>query len=375
MTQLYDFLIVGGGIAGASIAYQLAPHGKVILCEMESQPGYHTTGRSAAFFAETYGSAAIRPLTICSKAFLHNPPTGFSEAPLITPRGAIHIFGEHRADYARTVFEQLRADIPGVKMMSRQEVLARASIMKDADFVGGIFDPDCADLDVAAIHQGYLKGFKKRGGQIVCNAEILTAQREKDIWNVVTTMGQMKARIIVNSAGAWGDIIAERSGVKPIGLSPLRRTIVTIPFADIDADGPVIFDLDDEYYFKPESGQYLASAADETPSHACDVQPEMEDIANAVDKFERATNTKVAKIALSWAGLRTFAPDRGPVIGYDETVEGFFWNVGQGGYGIQTAPAWSRTAAQLIIDRALPEEILSFGVDEAVYSPKRFRGI
>lgn len=372
MAHICDFLIFGGGIAGASLGYRLAPHGKVILCEMESQPGYHTTGRSAAFYAETYGGSDIRPLTMCSKDFLKTPPEEFCDVPLITKRGALHVFNEDKRARAEEICSDMQRLIEGVHMINRQEVLEIAPILSPTDVAGAICDLDCGDLDVFALHQGFLQGFKQRGGEILNDAEMIEAKREKGSWLVRTRKGEVRAKVIANCAGAWGDVVAERAGIKPIGLTPLRRTIVMVPAEGIDPDGPIVIDVDEDYYFKPENGQYMVSPADETLSPACDVQPEVEDVAVAVDKFERATNSKVKTIENSWAGLRTFAPDRAPVIGFDDACDSFFWSVGQGGYGIQTAPAWSSAAAGLILTGDIPDDLKCLGGDKAKYSPKRF---
>lgn len=373
MSHTCDFLIFGGGIAGASLGYHLAPHGKVIICEMESQLGYHTTGRSAAFYAETYGGEAIRPLTICSKPFLIKPPEGFCDVPLISKRGALHVFDESKRSQAEKIRNDMQQLIKSVQIISRQEVIEAAPILSSADVAGAIADPDCGDLDVFALHQGFLREFKTRGGVVLNDAEMIEACREQDGWIVQTRAGEVRANVIVNCAGAWGDVVAERAGIKPIGLMPLRRTIVMVPANNIDPDGPIVIDIDEDYYFKPEGSRYLVSPADETLSPACDAQPEMEDVAIAVDKFERATNTEVNKIENSWAGLRTFAPDRAPVIGFDDACDSFFWSVGQGGYGIQTAPTWGAAAASLIVSGDLPDELKSLGVDKDIYSPSRLR--
>lgn len=373
MSHKCDFLIFGGGIAGASLGYRLAPHGKTIICETESQPGYHTTGRSAAFYAETYGGSDIRPLTMCSKSFLKTPPEGFCDVPLITKRGAIHIFQEAKRQQAEDICKDMQKLLEGVHMMTRQEAIDAAPILSSSDVAGAISDPDCGDLDVFALHQGFLRGFKQLGGLLLSDAEMIEAKREQGGWVAQTRAGEVRARVIVNCAGAWGDVVAERAGIKPLGLTPLRRTIVMVPADNIDPHGAIVIDIDEDYYFKPEAGQYMVSPADETLSPACDAQPEMEDVAVAVDKFERATNSQVKKIENSWAGLRTFAPDRAPVIGFDDACDSFFWNVGQGGYGIQTAPAWSAAAASLITSGDIPDDLKALGTDREKYSPNRLR--
>ncbi len=373
MPHTYDFIIIGGGIAGASVGYHLAPFGKVILCEMESQPGYHTTGRSAAFYAETYGGPDIRPLTMYSKYFFKTPPEGFCDVPLISKRGAIHIFDESKRQHAEDICADMQKLLEEVHIISRQKVIDMAPILSATNIAGAIVDPDCCDLDVSALHQGYLRGFKQRGGELLCDAEMIEAKRDQDVWIVQTRRGVMSAKVVINCAGAWGDVVADCAGVEPLGLKPLRRTIVMVPAVEINSDGPIVLDIDEDYYFKPEGGQYLVSPADETLSPACDAQPEMEDVAIAVDKFERATNSHVQRIENSWAGLRTFAPDRAPVIGFDDQCSGFFWSVGQGGYGIQTAPAWSAAAAALILSGDLPDDLKNMGANKDKYSPSRFR--
>jgi len=371
MPQTCEYLILGAGIAGASIAYHLAPHGNVIMCEMESQPGYHTTGRSAAFFAETYGGPEIRPLTMHSKSFLTNPPKDFCDGSLIHERGAIHAFEEKDRARAQVICTEMQQFLKSVHIIDRERVIQLSPILASSEIVGAIFDPDCGDLDVSALHQGYLRGFKTRGGALLNDAEMLKAEKVKDGWVVHTRAGEIKAKVIINCAGAWGDVVAERAGVKPLGLKPLRRTIVMAPADIIDPRGPIVIDIDEDYYFKPEGRQYLISPADETLTAASDAQPEIEDIAIAVDKFERITKTSVAKVENAWAGLRTFAPDRAPVIGFDDNNEGFFWSVGQGGYGIQTAPAWSEAAANIILTGDLPEKLKLLGANEKTYSPNR----
>jgi len=371
-----DFLIIGAGIAGAGLAYRLAPHGRTVILDMEEQAGYHTTGRSAAFYAETYGGPKLQPLTSASKSFLASPPEGFAEAPLMNKLGAIHVFRETQRVQAEAVFEEMRGALPGVCLLDAAAVRARAPHLKPGVFVGGIDDPDCGDLDVAALHQGYLRAAKKLGTEVLLGAGLEAAAFDGSFWHVKTRTGQIKARVLINCAGAWADDIAKRSGVTPLGLKPLRRTIITVPRSDdtpFDRHGPVIIDVDEEFYFKPEGKGYLVSPADETESHPCDAQPELEDVAVAALRFEEATGISVEKIDAKWAGLRTFASDKAPVIGYDAHQPAFFWNVGQGGYGIQTSPAWSELAAALILKQAVPDTLARHGVRAETYRPGRLR--
>ncbi|SDD86065.1 NAD(P)/FAD-dependent oxidoreductase [Kordiimonas lacus] len=371
-----DFLIVGAGIAGAGLAFRLAPHGRTVLLDMEEQAGYHTTGRSAAFYAETYGGPKLQPLTTASKEFLTSPPDGFTDAPLMNKLGAIHVFKESQRAQAEAVFEEMREALPGVRMLTEAQVRDRAPHLKPGVFVGGIDDPDCGDLDVAALHQAYLRAAKKQGAEVFLGAGMEAAAHDGTFWHVKTRTGQVKARVLVNCAGAWADDIAKRAGVSPLGLKPLRRTIITVPkHGDVPFDrfGPVIIDVDEAFYFKPEGNGYLISPADESESQPCDAQPELEDVAIAAMRFEEATGLTVEKIDAKWAGLRTFASDKAPVIGYDAGQPAFFWNVGQGGYGIQTSPAWSELAAALILKQGVPDTLARHGVSVDVYRPERLR--
>jgi D-arginine dehydrogenase len=370
-----DFLIVGAGIAGAGVAYHLAGDASVVLIDMEAQPGYHTTGRSAAFYAETYGGPVLQPLTSASKSCLLSPPSDFSDVPILTNLGAMHIYGTHQQASADQAYKEMAAELPGVRLLAASEVLERAPFLKPEKIAGAIDDPDCGNLDVAALHQGFLRGAKKAGAQVLLEAGFESASFDGQYWLVQTRTGEVKAKTIVNAAGAWADEIASRAGVRPLGMTPLRRTIVKIPNPDslpYIKDGPVIIDVDEDFYFKPEGAGYLVSPADEIPCAACDAQPELEDIAVAADYFEKATGATVETLEAKWAGLRTFAPDRKPVIGFASDNASFFWNVGQGGYGIQTAPAWSELAAALARGEETPAELAHHKVKAALYSPARF---
>lgn len=373
--QTVDFLVVGAGIAGAGIAYRLAGHGSIMLVDMEQQAGYHTTGRSAAFYAETYGGEKLQPLTTASKEFFHHPPFGFTDAPLVTDLGAVHIFDEKQESRARAKFEVIKKALPHVQLLNRDALYALVPQLKSGSFQGGILDGDCANLDVAALHQGYLRAAKKMGAEVRLASAFEAATFTEGLWQVKLHGTEVQARIIINAAGAWVDQVAERAGLAPLGFTPLRRTLITVPNPSglpFDSRLPIVVDFDEAYYFKPEGKGYLISPADETPSAACDSQPEMEDVAIAADHFERATGATIPRIEAKWAGLRTFAPDRVPVIGFDGASPQFFWNAGQGGYGIQTSPAWSRLAASLILGHGVPDDLSRMGVSEAWYSPDRF---
>ncbi len=368
-----DFLIIGAGIAGASAGYFLSRHGTVALLERESAPGYHTTGRSAAFYAPSYGGAAIRPLTIASGPFLRQPPEGFSDTPLLSDRQALYIA---RADQipALDAFEAaLRVLEPDIVRMDGTAARRLCGVLREDYVASALLEPECSDLDVNAVHQGFLRGLRHRGGTVVTDATALSIVREGGRWVVDTPSGVWRAPVLINAAGAWADQVARLAGLRPIGMRPLRRTIVILPPPPLfSPHWPVVLDVDDHFYFKPESGRILASPADETPSEPVDAQPEEIDVATAVDRVQQAADIPVRRIENKWAGLRTFSPDRTPVVGFDSQGDGFFWFVGQGGYGIQTAPMMGRLAESLIVDRAMPRELEGFGVTAATYDPDRF---
>lgn len=375
-----NFLIVGGGMAGASAAYELAAHGSVVVLERESQPGYHSTGRSAALYTQTYGHPVVRALTVASWDFYTDPPEGFSEHPLLTPRGVLLI---GRADQAAALdrdFAEGRRLTPSVERLDRAQALARAPFLKSDYVDGAVWEPEAMDMDVHAIHTGYLRGLKARGGRLVTDAGVTALEQRDGLWIATSPAGVFAAPVLINAAGAWADVLAGMAGVRPIGLVPKRRTAITFDpvFADpADAEGiagwPMVIDVDEQFYMKPESGRLLLSPADETPVEPCDVQPEELDIAVAIDRMEQAVRFSVRRITHKWAGLRSFVADKVMVAGYDESAEGFFWLAGQGGYGIQTAPAMGRTAASLATGGGLPAEVAALGVRVEDLAPARLR--
>jgi D-arginine dehydrogenase len=373
--QDFDFAIVGAGIAGVSAAYHLAPHARVIVLEREQVAAYHTTGRSAALHSETYGSAEIRAITVASGRFYRKPPPGFTDHPLLTPRGAL-IAGrtdqqaamqKAAADYARLV--------PSVRWLDPAETLSRQPLLKPAAAAGGAIFEEAEDMDVAAIHGGFLKGARAAGAVLRLDAEVATLERRNGTWKIGLRNGEsVAAAIIVNAAGAWADVLAELAGAAPVGLVPKRRTAFTFdaPSGFDLTRLPMVIDFDETWYIKPEVGQFLGSPADETPSPPCDAQPEEMDIAIAVERIETATTLKIRRIKNKWAGLRSFVADKNLVVGYDPVVDGLFWLAGQGGYGIQTAESAGRLAASLALGKGMPGDIAGLGVSEAALSPARF---
>jgi len=374
-TTTCDFLIVGGGIAGASTAYELANHGKVIMVERESRPDYHSSGRSAASFVESYGDDVVRAMNTGSLPFLDNLPDGFSSEPVLSPRGCLHVAREDQLKNLDTLMATAAAGSGDLRRLDQGEFLKLVPILDPDVIAGAVFEPDCRDLDVNALHQGFLRGLNDRGGSLLTNHEVTSLRRQNTTWRVDCGRSSFEAPIVVNASGAWCDQVAELAGVEPLGLTPLRRTVFTFaPPADPDCtDWPLVLDADEEFYFKPSGGFLLVTPADETPSAPCDAQPEELDIAIAVDRFQKCTRLDVDRIEYKWAGLRTFSPDKTPVNGMDPSAEGFYWLAGQGGYGFQTSSAMARTAAGLLTGNGVPSDLQSLGVDSERLSPARFR--
>jgi D-arginine dehydrogenase len=367
-----DVVVIGAGIAGASIAYELAAHRHVILLERETHPGYHTTGRSAAMYAPSYGNPVVRALTRASRAFYDAPPAGFTDVPLLIARGMLFIGAAERTEEARQMLaEPELARI--LKPLTVDEVIAWIPIMRRAACVHALLDETSKDIDANALHAGYLRALKARGGATLTDAGVRALERDAGTWRIDAGAKELRAPIVVNAAGAWVDEIAQMAGLAPVGMRPLRRTalIVDAP-AGIDVTRwPATIEIAETFYFKPDAGRLLLCPADETPSPPCDAQPEELDVALAVDHFEHATTQSVRRVIRKWAGLRTFAPDRSPVVGFDPRTSGFFWMAGQGGYGLQMGPALARAAAALLLERPLPAEIEAEGVEAAAMAPNR----
>ena len=372
-----DILVIGGGIAGASAAYELAAAAKVILLERESHCGYHATGRSAASFTENYGTAVVRRLAMAGRSFFETPPEGFAEHPLVRPRGMITIARTDQIDALDEEFARAQRFLPSMRRMDVEEALSLVPVLRADYLAGAIFEPDSRDIDVHGLHQGYLKALKARGGVIVTDAEVEAIERNGGRWSVRTRAGDFTAAKLVNAAGAWADEIARKAGAQPVGLTPRRRTAFTInaPAGAAIADWPLVNDVGAAFYFKPDAGQLLVSPADAAPSPPTDAQADEYEVALGIDRLERATSIPVRKINRKWAGLRTFAGDGNPVVGEDPLFRGFFWLAGQGGYGFKTAPALSRIIAGLILTGALPEEATDRGLTAEEISPGRFSAL
>ena len=366
-----DVIVIGAGMAGASVAAELAPHCRVIVIEAEDQPGRHSTGRSAAMFFESYGNETVRALTRASRAFLEHPPDGFASFPLLRPRAALIV--AETAQLARLHALTAAPDsAPTLRLVDADFACSRCPILRRERLAAAVLDESGHDMDVAAIHQGYLRGARRAGASLVLDARDLRIERGAD-WRLHTRAGEFHAPVVVNAAGAWADVVAALAGVRTVGLQPKRRSVAMLPAPigmTID-DWPMVIGVDEDFYFKPDAGQLLLSPANADPSPPCDAAPDELDIAIAVDRFERATTLPVTRVLRRWAGLRSFVADHSPVTGFAGEADGFFWLAGQGGYGIQMAPALARVAAAQILRRPIPDDVQREGFREAATSPAR----
>ena len=363
MSDNFDVAIIGAGIAGASMAAELGAHARVIVLEAEDTPGYHSTGRSAAFWEECYGGPGLVPLTLASGEYLR-------EGGYLSKRGALYLargqdeaevtgfvdrFAKSGAKFERIERAQLETIVPGLR----------------ADWDRAIWEPGCADIDVAALHAHYLSSARKFGVEIRCRARVAGLAHDGD-WRISLEDGyQLRATTLVNAAGAWADEIATMAGVAPIGIQPYRRTVAQLRVDPPPPDDlPLCLDISGSFYFKPESGRLWLSPHDETPSLPIDAAPEEIDVARAIDRLQHVTEWNVQAVERKWAGLRSFAPDRLPVYGRDPDQPEFFWCAGQGGFGIQTSPAGARLSAQLLL--GLPRDAMTLGIDAENFVPFRF---
>ncbi|MFM9424731.1 D-arginine dehydrogenase [Variovorax sp. GrIS 2.14] len=370
-----DFLVIGAGIAGASVAHWLAPHGRVVVLEREDQPGYHSTGRSAALFMESYGTQQVRALTMASRAFFENPPPGFTAHPLLTPRGAMMIAAAGQEAHLDEHWEVLRGMGKGAQRLDTAGALALVPVLRAEQVIGAVYEPDAADMDVHAIHQGYLRGMRQAGGKLVCNAPVDAMERTAQGWRVQAGGVTYEAPVVLNAAGAWVDTIAKLAGVQPIGIEPRRRSaFIFAPPEGVDASRwPMAFGATEDWYIKPDAGMLLGSPANADPVEPQDIQPEEFDIALAIHRIEENTTLAIRRPTRTWAGLRSFVADGDLVGGFDDAVPGFFWVAAQGGYGIQTSPAMGETCAALARGLPVPAHAASFGLTAEMLGPQRLR--
>ena len=358
----FDVIIVGGGIAGASIGAEISGKRRTLILEAENQCGYHSTGRSAAFYLESYGGSDVAKLTLASRDFLGRPPRDFSENGFLRIRGDLHVTRDSLPQMPSTIETRIveRAEleqlIPGLRPVWRR----------------ALFEPGCADIDVSALHAAYLRQFRLNGGRVHTGAKLVRAKRRARSWALTLEDGAtLSASVLVNAAGAWADTVAEAADVRPLGIEPLRRTMVQLQVGRSGLkDLPLVDDAQGTFYFKGERDNSLwLTPHDEIPSEPCDVQPEEMDVALAIDRFQKVVDWPVQRVERTWAGLRSFAPDRLPVYGFDTSVRSFFWCAGQGGFGIQTSPAAAKMAAAVLLEEDASPSVAH--IDPALFSPER----
>lgn len=372
-----DFVIIGAGIAGSSAAAELAAKGRVVLLERESQPGYHSTGRSAASYEAADGVPSVRKLILAAGDFMRNPPEGFCDGPLLSPRGSLAIFREGQEDAFeehRAVMDSVAEDLVEIGPDKIREMLP---VISPEYSVRAIYNEATYDIDVSRLHQSYLRKMKAHGGELFVDAEVEGVRKsdEGGDWIVSSRAGDFRAPVVINAAGAWADVIAEMAGVTPVGLQPRRRNavLVNLPDGMDPSSWPLTFGMDPLFYFKPDAGRLMISPMDQIPSPPCDARPEDLDIAIAIDLLERATTLKVNRPEHTWAGLRSFVADEMLVSGFDPDHAGFYWLTGQGGYGIETSPVMGAITGALAVGEAFPEWISEFGLGEQDLSPLRLR--
>jgi D-arginine dehydrogenase len=375
--QKTDFLVIGGGIAGASVAFFLAPHGRVTLLEREGQPGYHSTGRSAALFDESYGSPQVNALTRASRAFFEAPPAGFCDVPLLSPRGAMTV-AEHGQEAAlQDYWEQLQRSTPGASLLNAEQACAIIPVLRPEKVLGATLNLDPADMDVDALHHGYLRGLTRSGGSVVCHAEVTALACQNGQWQVQAGGQTYMASVVINAAGAWADVVAQLASVQPLGLQPKRRSaMIFAPPDGLDCrHWPMAFGVAEDWYFKPDAGALLGSPANVDPVEPQDVQPEELDIATAIYAIEQVTTLQIRRPSRTWAGLRSFVADGDLVGGFEPHVPGFFWLAGQGGYGVMTSPAMGEACAAIARGQAIPAHLTAFGLTPEMLSPRRLRKV
>lgn len=375
--MVYDYVIVGAGMAGVSLAYRLPESAQVLVLERESHAAYHSTGRSAAMFVETYGTETIRALTVAGNDFFSHPPAGFSDQPILLPRGVLYVGTADQRDLLDSQYQDWHEQGLDVSRLSAEEALAMVPCLDPAQLAGALYDGQGQDMDVHALHQGFLKGAQAKGVKLRLDTEVVSAKWDGECWEVQLNAepASLRTRVLVNAAGAWADTLAERCGVQALGIQPKRRSAFLFsPPEGVDhRDWPAVIDIGEEFYFKPDAGMLLGSPANADDVDAHDVVAEELDVATGIYRIEERTQLRIRRPSHTWAGLRSFAPDGELVIGQDANCPGFFWLAGQGGYGIQTAAGASLLAASLLQKQDLPDSLKALNIDPAVVSPARFR--
>ena len=368
-----DVVVIGGGIAGVAAAAFLAPHGSVEVLEAEPTLAYHTSGRSAALLVEEYGSTGARPLVKAARRFLDAPPPGSVDNPLLSDRAFMWVSGKGTLTTLEERAAIAQAQGADGELMTHEQVITHVPAMR-ADWIeGGLFEPSAADIDVAGLHQAFVRIARSHDARIHTSSPVTAIERNGGRWMVYSGPKAVSADLVVNAGGAWGDQIAGLAGVAPIGLQPMRRTAFMVAGSESSSSWPMVVETNEQFYFRPDGAQILCSLAEETPSEPMDARPRMEDVALAIERINEATTLGIRSVNSQWTGLRTFAPDRDLVIGEDPTAPGFHWLVGQGGTGIQTSPAYGELLACLAMDLSLPDHFTTVNVDPERTSPSRFR--
>ncbi len=371
----FDVAVVGGGIAGTSVGFFLSERCSVVVLEREQTLGFHSTGRSAAVFTECYGKPVVRRLAIASRRFLERPPDGFSDVLLLSERGIAFVATQDQADRLEASVVEQQALVSSVRGLSSGEAAELCPVLDRDVVVGAVLEPEAMDLDVHALHSGYQRGLRRRGGEIRSGFGVEAAERRGDEWIIRSGDDQIRAGVLVDAAGAWCDEIAGAAGVAPIGLVPKRRTAFTFapPADSAPRSWPMVVDLDEQYYFKPEGPSLLASPADATPVEPHDVRHREEDVALGIERIQSVTTMSIRSVQSAWAGLRSFVRDDRPLNGWDDAVAGFYWLAGQGGFGIKTSPAMGRYAADMILDGEPSEDLATAGLGPTSLGVERLR--
>ncbi len=370
----FDVAVVGGGIAGTSVAYFLAEHCSVVVLEREATLGVHSTGRSAAIFTECYGDPVVRQLAIASRGFLEQTTPGFSDQPLLSDRSILFIATLAQAVRMELHLEDYRSMVPDVRRLRPKEAVALCPALDGPRLAGAIHEPEARDLDVHALHMGYQRGIRERGGEIRPGFAVDRVTRADEEWVIASGEAEITAAVLIDAAGAWCDVVAALAGAPPVGLVPKRRTAFSFDSAGWEVHRwPMVIDLDEQFYFKPEGTGLLGSPADEMPMEPHDVRHREEDVALGIERIEAATTLSIRSVRNAWAGLRSFVVDKRPVNGWDDSVPGFYWLAGQGGSGIKTSPAMGRYAAALVLRRTPPAGFAEAGLNPEALGVSRLR--
>lgn len=365
--MIYDVAIIGGGIAGISAAANLAPLGSVVLLEAESILGYHATGRSAALYTECYGPGVIPRLTMASRPFFTEGAVDFG-----TPRGVMFAATKSQAGITAELHTKYSVMVPDLARISKAEIRDMCPAIDTSVISHGLFEPRAMDLDVSGIEQAFRRKAIDHGADIILGTRV-TEIRRSTRWDLLSGVGDVSARVIVNAAGAWADAVALLAGIAPLGVRPLKRSaFLTSPSSD-PRRWPMVVDVDEQWYFKPEGQNLLGSAASELPSPPMDARADEEDVARGIERINAVTSLDIGTVRSTWAGLRTFTPDRTPAVGFDADDPTFFWLVGQGGYGIKTSPAMGQLTAGLISNNIVPDALAELGITAGELDPARFR--